>query len=185
MKKHLLLLAFPLLTAFGASAQKIAHFNRDSVLILMPETQAASAQLEVFIQQLSDRVKTMQTEHDAKVKEYNDMQAKPGTSKTVLESMLKDIQALEQRIQDFQVSAQNDIQNKRTELITPILDKINNAVKDIAKEKGYVYVIDSSKRNDFLVFTEPSLDIFPVIKKKFNLPDKVPAPATTGGGSGQ
>ena len=49
---------------------------------------------------------------------------------------------LQSRIQQFQVNAEGEFENKRAELLKPILDKIQNAINTVGKEKGYTYVLD-------------------------------------------
>ena len=56
----------------------------------------------------------------------------------------KELEDLGNRIQDFQQTAQESIQKKKEELYGPILKKAEAAIKDIAKEKGYSYIFDTS-----------------------------------------
>jgi outer membrane protein len=51
---------------------------------------------------------------------------------------------MEARIQKFQQTAQDDMARKEQELVAPLLDKAKQAVDEVAKLKGYDYVLDSS-----------------------------------------
>ena len=63
-------------------------------------------------------------------------------SNLVKQSKEKEIVDLQTRIQQFQVNAEGEFENKRAELLKPILDKIQNAINAVGKEKGYTYVLD-------------------------------------------
>ena len=41
-----------------------------------------------------------------------------------------------------QANAETEFESKRAELLKPILDKIQNAINTVGKEKGYTYVLD-------------------------------------------
>lgn len=169
---------------FGSTqvhAQKFAHFDMDSILNLMPDMKKANDDALAYYKQLEDKMNSMQTELDTKVKEYQDGVKKGTISPLIQQTMENDIQSLQQRIQDFQVSAQNDFTSKKQELVKPIYDKINAAVKQIAKENGYKYVFDSSNNGvNNLLFADPADDIFALVKKKLNIPNTPPQGTGTG-----
>ena len=79
----------------------------------------------------------------------------------------KEINDLEQRIQDFQDSAQQSLQKKKEEIYTPIIKKAEDAIKGIAKEKGYSYIFDTSV--GVVLFAQESDDILPQVKTKLGL----------------
>ena len=59
----------------------------------------------------------------------------------------------------------NKIQKKREEILGPILQKIENTIKAVAQEKGYVMVFDTSVYNAVL-FAEESVDIMAEVKSR-------------------
>jgi outer membrane protein len=56
---------------------------------------------------------------------------------------------------------------KREELLQPILDRVNKAIGDIAKEQGYSYVFDAS--SNILLYADASADVTALVKKKLGL----------------
>jgi outer membrane protein len=53
-------------------------------------------------------------------------------------------------------------------LIQPVMDKARNAIDEVAKEKGLIYVFDLSQGNP--VYTSPeSLDLLPLVKAKLGI----------------
>ena len=82
---------------------------------------------------------------------------------------------MQQRIQDFQVSAQQDLQKKNDEIARPVYTKAKKAIEQVAKENGYKFVFDTSSGS--VLYSEPGDDILPLVKKKLGITGN-PAPVT-------
>ena len=123
-------------------AQKTAFIELDSLLSVMPEMAAAKistdhgkdleATLTTMQKELNDKLADFQ----AHEKDYTDL---------IKGTKQKELQDLNQRIQDFQVQAQTDFQKKNDELTKPINEKAKKAIEKVAKAKGYKMVIDASR----------------------------------------
>ncbi|GAB4137286.1 MAG: hypothetical protein Fur0041_11990 [Bacteroidia bacterium] len=158
-----------------ANAQKIAHFDLDSLLEIMPAFQKASDSAAAYYKMLENQLVVMQMEYERKLNEYDSLNK---TWSTLIKQLKeKEIYDLQQNIQAFQASAQQDFANKQKQLVEPIYNDINKAVKEIAKEKGYKYVLDSSKAAGVVLYADPTDDIFELLRVKLNIPK--PAPKTT------
>ena len=57
---------------------------------------------------------------------------------------------------------------KEQALIAPIQKRIDKAIKDVAKEKGYRFIFDSSK-NGFVLYGRESDDVMKYIKPKLGM----------------
>ncbi len=84
----------------------------------------------------------------------------------IKESKQKEIQSVNQRFQEFQQIAENDIQRKQGELMLAITEKIKAAVAEVAKEGKYTYILEST---GILLYAEESEDVTSQISKKLNL----------------
>lgn len=154
-------------------AQKIAHLSLDSLVSSMPETKIAREQAQNYLKDLEKTVLSMEQELQTK---YNDYLANEATmGDLVKKTKQEELQTLQKRIEDFKAQAQQDYQAKYQLLITPILDKAKKAIELVAKDGGYKYVLDASA--GFILYSEPSDDILPAVKKKL---DSMP-PATLPG----
>jgi len=154
-----------LFTCTAVQAQKIGHISLDSLLTVMPESKTAKATQAEYYKQLEGTIVTMQTELQTKYKDYQDNEMK--FNELIKQTKQKELNDLNQRIQDFQASAQQDLQKKNDELTKPIFDKARKAIEQVAKENGYKYVIDSSAGN--LLYSEPSDDILTLVMKKLGI----------------
>ncbi|HEY1040926.1 MAG TPA: OmpH family outer membrane protein [Bacteroidia bacterium] len=160
-------------------AQKVAHLQLDSLISLMPETKKAQDIAQDYLKQLEKEITSMQTEFQTK---YSAYQSEAATlSESVKKNREEELQMLQQRIEAFREQAQQDYQKKYGELSKPIYDKAKKGIDAVAKENGYKYVLDTS--TGLVLYTEPTDDILPLVKKKLDaMPEAVlpgSAPATT------
>jgi outer membrane protein len=124
-----------------AQAQvKIAHVNTAEILDVMPDKGKAEKDLEKYYGELQNQLQTMAKEYQTKMQDYEANQAT--MSNLVKQSKEKEIVDLQTRIQQFQANAEQEFEAKRAELLAPILEKIQNAINAVGKEKGYTYVLD-------------------------------------------
>ena len=124
-----------------ANAQvKLAHVNTAEILDVMPDKATAEKSLEKYYGELQSQLETMAKEYQTKMQDYEANQAT--MSNLVKQSKEKAIIVLQTRIQQFQANAENEFEAKRAELLKPILDKIQNAINSVGKEKGYTYILD-------------------------------------------
>ena len=124
----------------SAQTAKIAHVNTTEVMNAMPEKAKAEKNLENYYNELQEQLKVMYTEYQNKLQDY---QSNVETmSNLVKQSKEKELVDLESRITAFQANAENEFDAKRSDLLKPLLDKIQNAINTVGKEKGYTYILD-------------------------------------------
>ncbi|GIK70898.1 MAG: OmpH family outer membrane protein [Bacteroidetes bacterium] len=157
-------LIFLSVASFAQKTQKLGHINSNELLMAMPERTKIQKDLEDYAKQLQSQLQTMETEWQGKVQDFK---AKEGQmTELIRNTKVKEITDLEQRIQDFQETAQKDLQNKEGELLQPLIDKAKKAIEDVAKENGFTYILDSSV--GVLLYTAGE-DILPLVKKNLKL----------------
>lgn len=166
MKKIITLVTVVLLGCTTmVNAQKIAHINSNDLMLLMPERKSAEEALQNYAKDLEKQMGTMNQEYEAKVQEY---QSKESLMTDVIkQDKIKEITDLENRIKTFQQTAQESLQKKEQELLSPMLDKAKKAISDVAKEAGYRYVLDTAAGS--VLFSETADDIMPLVKKKLGI----------------
>jgi outer membrane protein len=149
-----------------AKAQtKIGYINFDQLVDQLPETKVIRTQLETYNKQFQDQYTAMTSEYQTKGQAYEAQRATMTDAvRSAKEAELSDIQ---KRIQSFQQDAQQKVQAKTTELSKPLFDKIRAAVAQVAKEKGYAYVINSAQTD--LIVSPPSDDLTADVKTKLGV----------------
>lgn len=168
MKKIILLAAlFFGLSSAAVAQQKIGHIDSDALLALMPETTAAQTEFETYGRQLETDLTDMQTELATAVEQFRANEAM--MTATTKEIKTKELQDMQLRIQEFQQRAQLDLQTKRAEIFQPVIEKATKAIQDVAREKSFTYILDSSQSNGVVIFAENGEDILPLVKAKLGL----------------
>jgi outer membrane protein len=169
MKKvfGLLLTAALILTAQDGIAQsfKTGHINRDDIIMAMPDYDTAMKAYNAYGQELTNALELMQVEYNNKLDQYvKDSKTLTDLVKTNKEQELSDMQG---RIANFQQQAQVQLQEKQTELLNPIIEKVTAAINDVAKAQGFVYVYDV--RTLIYFDATKSTDVAPLVKTKLGL----------------
>lgn len=161
--------ALLLISLFTLHAQtqpvKIGYINSLELLSQMPEARAADSTL-------SKVADDMQKIYNGYLIEYQRLQdtidrSKGIASQAQMEAWMEDLNRLGTRIQQFQDDSQKKLDDKKSELYKPILEKATNAVKEVAKENGYTYVFDSSA--GAIVQAPDEDNMIDLVKKKLNL----------------
>jgi len=147
-----------------AQTLKFAHIDSQALVQAMPETTAAQKTLEQQAKGLEDQLASMQKEFQTKLAEYT--QKADSLTDIVRSAKEEDLQNLQQRIQTFNQSAQQKLQQKQAELMQPIFDKANQTIEVVAKEQGVIYVFDS---NAVLYKSNQSIDLLPLVKTKLGI----------------
>jgi len=154
-------------TAVTVNAQqKFGHIDLQALIQVMPERATAETEFNTFQGELEDILGDMQKELQTKMTEFE------GMGETVSEikknAKITEIQDLQQRIQNYQVTAQQQLQQKQGELLQPVFDKAEKAIEEVAKEKGLLYVFDIGTKV-VLYKSAQSIDVLPLVKTKLGI----------------
>ncbi len=165
--KRLLIISFVLLTTSIFAQQKIGYVDSQVILNQYPEAVKAQSDLDGMAAKWSRQIDSLS---QALQKNYEDFQKQ---STTMTQDKQREIgQQLvrkEQEIRDFQqqkFGQQNgELYRKQEELLSPIKEKIFDAIDKVAKEEGLQFVFD--KAGDvILLFADEQFDItFKVLDK--------------------
>jgi outer membrane protein len=168
MKKFFQLAVVALLLAAAtttASAQKFGYVNSSSILAEMADMKAAESNLEGLQKQLQKKGQAMVTTFQTDVAALQE-KASAGelTPKQQQEESAK-LEARQEQIGAFEQSMVADLQKKRTELLEPIYEKVNMAIKAVAEEGGYQFIFDQQ----VLLYGQESADVSTAVKAKLGL----------------
>lgn len=147
------------------NAPKIGYIDFNTLLQAMPGIDSVKIKLQKYSQTLSDQLDAMRAEMENKVLDYQNNQAT--MSDLIKQTKEKELQDLQSRTEAFQQKAQSDLQAKQQELLQPLVDKAKGAIKDVAKENKYTFILNSIE--DIVLYSEPADDVMPLVKKKLGL----------------
>jgi len=149
-----------------AQAPKFGHIDFVGLVQLMPERAEAEKKFTAYQKELEDALGTMQKEAQTKYAEY--LSKRDSMSETVKKMKDDELNAMSERIQTYQQNAQQQLQAKQSELLKPVYDKADKAVKEVGEEKGLIYVFDMSSRV-ILYNSKESIDLLPAVKIKLGI----------------
>jgi len=154
------MLALPML----ASAQKFGHINTQELFAQMPEMAQVRAQMDTVQSQYENQLASMNEEFQRKVQDY---QAQEATMADAIKQIRQqELQEMQQRIQLFYQTAEQDIQKKQQELLAPVHEKMVKAIKAVGDREGYTYIFDSAAMQ---YVSESALDVMPAAKKELGI----------------
>ncbi|MDF2431074.1 MAG: outer membrane protein [Mucilaginibacter sp.] len=150
---------------FAKAQTKVGYINFQSLISQMPEAKTVKTQLDTYSKQFTDQLAVMQNELQTKGKDF---QAKSATmTDAVRSSKQTELQDLQNRLQNYNTTAQQKFEERSNELIKPLTDKARAALTAVAKEKGYTYVLDSSQVQ--LLVSPEGDDLMTAVKLKMGL----------------
>lgn len=143
MKKILtvVVLAAGLMLANNANAQtKIGYIRIDDVVALMPETGKIDSLLERYQNDsINPRYAQIVSLYQYKDSVYRDS-VKPAPA-AVRKQIEEELPSLIYQIQNWQTIVNQAMEAKQNEYLAPIYRKVYDAVRAVAKEKGYSHIV--------------------------------------------
>jgi outer membrane protein len=154
MKWVILTAVAVVLFAGSASAQKLAYINSQKIIASYKEAQDAQERLNKISAGWEEEAKIMQ-------KQFKDLGEQLESQSLLLSDDRKlekqqELQTLYNKIQQYQADKwgqTGELYKKQEEVMQPIFDKINSAIKKISEEQNFDFVFDSINGN--IVYASP------------------------------
>ena len=159
MKK--LVILFILMSTFQAvNAQKYGYLNKEELYKSIPEYDSATVQVDKLRNEYENMLSSMQAEYSSKTTSLNNESAI--ISDYIRQTRQDELKNLGVRIQLFSIKANAQLEEKKNQLFQPIITRVDNAIKAVATEQGFIFVIDSGQ----MLFTDEKkcTNILPLVK---------------------
>lgn len=150
----------------SAFAQQYGHVNFGNLLSEMPEVSSAEARLQAYEKEQTAIGEGMATKLKATYEQAQKDQ--PNLTPRQLAEIEAKLKKDQVAIQQFERQMAMNIEKKRQELLGPIIQKAQDAIKAVAKEKGYKLVFDSSIFGT-IMFAEEATDITGLVKARLGI----------------
>jgi outer membrane protein len=169
MNKMLKIAAIALFLTVGLAssltAQKFGYVNSSLILAELPAVRAAEADLEALQKQLRKRGQDMVQQFQADVAVLEDKVAKGELSPKEQQTEAGKLEQRQQEIGAMEQQMVQDLQDKRTKLLEPIYNSVNEAIEEVANEKGYTFVFDQQ----VLLYAVESDDLTAAVRAKLGM----------------
>ena len=162
MKK--IIIAMMLILPMALSAQKFGHINTQELFAQMPEVAQVRLKMDTIQGQYASHLDSMNEEIQKKAQDY---QAQEATMADAIKQIRQqELQEMQQRIQLFYQTAEQDIQKKQQELLAPVHEKMAKAIKAVGEREGYTYIFDSQAMAHI---GNDAHDVTPLVKKELGI----------------
>ncbi|MDQ3141848.1 MAG: OmpH family outer membrane protein [Bacteroidota bacterium] len=147
----------------SAICQKVGHLNSSKFLDTLPESKQIATQLQTYEKALSTTGEEMISKFQNNLRKYQQEKQLGNLTPIQQQQMESDLTIEQDAIGKYQQSAQQSLNKRREELLKPLLDSINTALKELAKAEGFLFIFDSSVS---LLYMNDALDVTPLLLKK-------------------
>ena len=165
LKKIFLLLM--LVLPMSVFAQKFGHIKTQEILTVMPEYTKAQTDIDTMRQQYENEFKIVQEDFQKKYTAFQQEQA--NLPKNILERRQNELEQLNQRAVQMRQDAQQELEKSWFEMLEPIAKKIDDAIKAVGQEGGYVYIFDLNSTQIPFISDTHSTDVTSTVKAKLGL----------------
>ena len=164
MAKKKIVIAMMLALPLIASAQKFGHINTQELFAQMPEVNQIKLKMDTIQNQYEMQLASMNEEIQRKAQDYQAQEATmPDAVKQIRQ---QELQEMQQRIQLFYQTAEQDIQKKQQELLLPVHEKMTKAIQKVGEREGYTYIFDSAA---MVHIGADAIDATPAVKKELGI----------------
>ncbi len=144
---------------------KYGYINADKVLTQMPEIEKANKDLEAYIKQINEHISSKNEEYKTKLADFK--KNEKSYNELIFADKQNELNKLANDIKQFQLNAQNDINKRKQELYQSAIIKLKEAIKEVAKENAYRFIIDNS--NGQLLYAEEADNVERLVKEKLTI----------------
>ncbi|MBS2211623.1 OmpH family outer membrane protein [Carboxylicivirga mesophila] len=169
MKIYYTLVVVFLLAIGSVNAQqpmKFGHINSAEILQAMPELKAIEEQMEAEFEQKESQLMTMQ--QDLQTKQQNYQQEVESLSPAERQAREQELMELNQKVQNFYLLSQQQIQAKQNELQAPVIQKMQAAIQEVGDEEGFLYIFEMTSRVPVFA-SDKSIDVGALVKAKLGI----------------
>lgn len=158
MKKSIIL-SLMLLVSMMTSAQKFALIDMEYIMERIPAYQQANERLENSSRQWQAEIEKVGEEAKALFDAYQKSAAKMSEAqRTQKEEAILEKEKQMANLRTKYFGPQGEMAELENSLIGPIEDRVYEAVKSIATQRGYAAVVDRASATS-LIFASPEIDI--------------------------
>ena len=125
---------------------------------------------KVALQRLQRRIEQLTNETS---------QLAPGLTPTVGPAKFEELERLKIESQRKAEDIQTDYRKRRPEILNPIFEDLDKAIKSFAQQRGITLVFDGSKMDDAILYISEDVDLTRPFITEFNranAPETIPSP---------
>ena len=144
----------------------VAYVNSKELLEMFPEKEEATAKLLELSDSYKSELEFMQNEYNKKYSDYISYQIT--LSENIKLRRMRELSELENRIQQFIQLAQQDIEQQELMLLSPLKEKVMEAIREVGLENQFIVIYDLADPG--IAFVNPAaFDANSLVIEKLNI----------------
>lgn len=145
LKTTLALISLLMFSYLSAPAQiRIGYTNIELILAYMPEAKSMEQTLTTYQKKLAEKLKVKEDYSSSKLQEYISLKEANRLSPEEQANREKELMKLDEELRKMAADSEYDLMAKRQELLEPILNKVQDAIDNIAKTEGFTYILNQT-----------------------------------------
>lgn len=169
LKKIAIALMLIIPMSVAAQTLKFGHVATSEIIPLMPEFTAAQSEMEKFQKTFDEEMKRLEDEFNKKLQEFQTANADGNLPANIQERRQKELTDLSQRAEQYQQDFMQQGQQKQAELLNPIYQKVDKAIKEVGEAEGYIYIFNISTTAIPYINESQSTDVSAKVKAKLGI----------------
>lgn len=165
MKSKITILFIAFLSTLSIAQTKTGTVNSDYIINLMPEAKIVVKMSQSYGVKLDSSFSIKMKDYQDRVKEFRDKEKDMGA--LMKKTMVAELSTLEQDMKQYQNNGQKLMQLKQEELMRPLYNKLNDAIKVVVKENGYTHILTVTG-NQF-AYIDEKYDITELVMAKLEI----------------
>ncbi len=165
LKKIILAVALALpMFAFAQSSIKLGVVDTGAVIQGMPETKEAQNKIADTSKKYEDAYGKLIEEYKRLAEEFQAL--KEDTPVAIRENRARDLADKQNKIQQFEQQAQDDLNKQQQELMAPVMQKVKNAIDAVGKEGNFTTI---SEAQSYIYVGAGVIDITEQVKARLGI----------------
>ncbi|PIY09852.1 MAG: hypothetical protein COZ18_07185 [Flexibacter sp. CG_4_10_14_3_um_filter_32_15] len=172
MKKIFLLFTlFAFMASLQAQDVKIGYTSAYLILPHVPEYMKAQDSLKKTEAKLTSTLMEKQKDFEAKVAKFEADSESGNEIPVLLQTRARDLQKMQQEIQQDREMYSQELQKMQSKLQTPILKRVKAAIEEVGKENGYTFILSSQDGmgQDNFLFSTNKIDVTLLVLNKLGV----------------
>ena len=175
IKKILMMVLF--VAPLSLAAQKFAHFDFEAVIAALPDYKTAQTELQTIQKKYEADIQDMQKEFQTKYEKYQ-KETTEQTPANIRQRREQELMEMQERLKQAYEDNSKAMQQESVNKLQPIQVKVQDAVNAVAKDGGYVYIIDKNAAGAARIFINETVseDVTKKIMSKLGISATAAAP---------
>lgn len=167
MIRRILIMALVAIPAM-AMAQRFGVIDTEALIASLPEVEEVKSQLDAYSEKYEADFNSLKADMNKKYAELQALGA--GTPDEIRKRRVQELQELDQKINQFRQTAAVDLENHEQTLMTPIRNRVSEALRRVGQEGDYVIIFETTTpayvRGDVVDVTAQVLETLQKMNKK-------------------